>query len=92
MVEKRWRGVCKSENEISAEGGLNSSVFPFLPSDSELAAAFVDRKRRSVEIHFRFVTFFSCFFFLGCFCKNHVNMYFAKIVHLDPSEWCFTFY
>lgn len=46
MVEKRWRGVCKSENEISAEGGLNSSVFPLLPSDSELAAAFVDRKRR----------------------------------------------
>ncbi|KAM1380147.1 hypothetical protein ACFX2I_021915 [Malus domestica] len=46
VVEKRWRGVCKSENEISAEGGLNSSVFPLLPSDSELAAAFVDRKRR----------------------------------------------
>ncbi|XP_048440449.1 AP-5 complex subunit mu [Pyrus x bretschneideri] len=42
VVEKRWRGVCKSENEISAEG----SFFPVLPSDSELAAAFVDRKRR----------------------------------------------
>lgn len=35
MVEKRWRGACKE-----------STVFPLLPSDSELAAAFVDRKRR----------------------------------------------
>lgn len=39
MVEKRWRGACKE-----------STVFPLLPSDSELAAAFVDRKRREGSI------------------------------------------
>lgn len=38
MVEKRWRGACKESS--------TDTVFPFLPSDSELAAAFVDRKRR----------------------------------------------
>ncbi|KAH0992387.1 hypothetical protein GBA52_003870 [Prunus armeniaca] len=47
VVEKRWRGTCKSENETSTEGDLNYRVFTSLPSDSELAAAFVDRKRRS---------------------------------------------
>ncbi|KAI5349664.1 PREDICTED: AP-5 complex subunit [Prunus dulcis] len=46
VVEKRWRGTCKSENETSTEGDLNYRVFTSLPSDSELAAAFVDRKRR----------------------------------------------
>ncbi|PRQ38951.1 putative Mu domain-containing protein [Rosa chinensis] len=47
VVEKRWRGACK---ESSTDGGLNDTVFPLLPSDSELAAAFVDRKRREGSI------------------------------------------
>lgn len=44
MVEKRWRGACKESSTDG--GGLNDTVFPLLPSDSELAAAFVDRRRR----------------------------------------------
>ncbi|XP_004296975.1 PREDICTED: AP-5 complex subunit mu [Fragaria vesca subsp. vesca] len=47
VVEKRWRGACKTEKESS---GGNDAVFPLLPSDSELAAAFVDRKRREGSI------------------------------------------
>lgn len=67
MVEKRWRGTCKSENETSTEGDLNYRVFTSLPSDSELAAAFVDRKRRSVENRKPFVL---CFLFLlFCFLR-----------------------
>ncbi|KAL5541720.1 hypothetical protein UlMin_009430 [Ulmus minor] len=47
VVEKRWRGACKSENETSSvEDSLSYTVFPLLPSDSELVAAFVERKRR----------------------------------------------
>lgn len=59
MVEKRWRTACRSENEKVTENSLSYSVFSLFPSDSELAAAFVERKRRLVEN-------FIPFFFLGC--------------------------
>ncbi|KAK3025282.1 hypothetical protein RJ639_044084 [Escallonia herrerae] len=38
VVERRWRASCKSDVE--------SGTVPLLPTDSELAAAFVDRKKR----------------------------------------------
>lgn len=48
VVEKRWRSACKSENDKSSGDELNSSasVYSMLPSDSELAAAFLERKDR----------------------------------------------
>ncbi|KAK4266440.1 hypothetical protein QN277_027362 [Acacia crassicarpa] len=48
VVEKRWRSACKSENDKSSGDELNSSasVYTLLPSDSELAAAFLERKQR----------------------------------------------
>ncbi|KAK9288033.1 hypothetical protein L1049_016478 [Liquidambar formosana] len=46
VVERRWRAACMSENEKTGEDNLSYTVFPVLPSDSELAAAFVDRKKR----------------------------------------------
>lgn len=46
MVEKRWRTACGTENEKASEDSLSYSVFSLLPNDSELAAAFVERKQR----------------------------------------------
>lgn len=43
MVEKQWRAACKSENETAGE---DKAIFSLLPTDSELAAAFVERKDR----------------------------------------------
>ena len=43
MVERRWRAACKSENESCAD-----DVVPVLPTDSELASDFSDRRRRYV--------------------------------------------
>ncbi|PSR92663.1 AP-5 complex subunit mu like [Actinidia chinensis var. chinensis] len=45
VVERRWRAACKSENQICAD-----DVVPFLPTDSELASAFADRRRREGSI------------------------------------------
>ncbi|CAL5348843.1 unnamed protein product [Camellia sinensis] len=45
VAEKRWRAACKTENEKSADS-LKYAVLPLLPTDSELAVAFVDRKKR----------------------------------------------
>lgn len=50
MVERRWRAACKAENYNLSNDNLSYSVYPLLPTDSELAAAFVERKKRSVEI------------------------------------------
>ncbi|KAF7837202.1 AP-5 complex subunit mu [Senna tora] len=52
VVEKRWRSACKSENEKSSgdELNLSDSMFTILPSDSELAAAFVERKNREGSV------------------------------------------
>ncbi|KAI4317703.1 hypothetical protein L6164_025553 [Bauhinia variegata] len=46
VVEKRWQAACKIENENSNEDQVSYSVFSLLPSDSELAAAFMERKQR----------------------------------------------
>ncbi|KAL6971402.1 hypothetical protein U1Q18_031079 [Sarracenia purpurea var. burkii] len=46
VVERRWRVACKSENDSSKDDNLKSAVLPLLPTDSELAAAFIDRKKR----------------------------------------------
>ncbi|XP_028759870.1 AP-5 complex subunit mu [Neltuma alba] len=48
VVEKHWRSACKSENDKSSGDELSSSatVYTLLPSDSELAAAFLERKQR----------------------------------------------
>lgn len=40
MVEKRWRVACEKEND-------NNCNYFSLPAESELAAAFIDRKKRS---------------------------------------------
>ncbi|KAF4354739.1 hypothetical protein G4B88_031279 [Cannabis sativa] len=53
VVEKRWRAACRSENltcAIPDSDTLNYAVFPSLPTDSELVAAFVERKRREGSI------------------------------------------
>ncbi|RVW55566.1 hypothetical protein CK203_105757 [Vitis vinifera] len=39
VVEKQWRTACKAENENSSNDNLNYTVYPLLPTDSELAAA-----------------------------------------------------
>ena len=48
VVERQWRTACKAENENSSNDNLNYTVYPLLPTDSELAAAFVERKKRWV--------------------------------------------
>ncbi|GFZ14061.1 clathrin adaptor complexes medium subunit family protein [Actinidia rufa] len=45
VVERRWRAACKSENQSCAD-----DVVPFLPTESELASAFADRRRREGSI------------------------------------------
>lgn len=55
MVEKRWRTACKTENDRCNSDDLTSSVSPVLPNDSELATAFVERKKRLVEIVITFL-------------------------------------
>ncbi|KAK8984131.1 hypothetical protein V6N11_029457 [Hibiscus sabdariffa] len=49
-VEKRWRAACQSENESSENDSVKYTVFSSLPSDSELAAAFSDRKTREGSV------------------------------------------
>ncbi|XP_058211380.1 AP-5 complex subunit mu [Rhododendron vialii] len=46
VVERRWRTACKSENESCSDENVGNNVLPLLPTDSELASAFVDRKMR----------------------------------------------
>ncbi|GFY85189.1 clathrin adaptor complexes medium subunit family protein [Actinidia rufa] len=45
VVERRWRAACKRENESCAD-----DVVPVLPTDSELASDFADRRRREGSI------------------------------------------
>lgn len=49
VVEKQWRAACKSENERNG-GSVDSAALPYLPSDSELASSFAERKKRFVEM------------------------------------------
>ena len=49
MVEKRWRAACQTESESTVDDAVKYSVYSSLPSDSELAAAFSERKRRSAN-------------------------------------------
>ena len=54
MVEKRWQATCEKENQSrGAADGVEQSVVSYLPTDSEFAAAFVDRKKRLQQ----FITF-----------------------------------
>lgn len=47
VVEKRWRALCEKENQnTGTEDGVKQLVVPYLPTDSEFAAAFIDRKKR----------------------------------------------
>ncbi|XP_040995520.1 AP-5 complex subunit mu isoform X5 [Juglans microcarpa x Juglans regia] len=46
VVEKRWQAACKNENENASEESFSYAVYSLLPSDSELASAFVERKQR----------------------------------------------
>ena len=50
MVEKRWRAACQSEIESSDDDPVKYTLFSSLPSDSELAAAFSERKRRFANL------------------------------------------
>lgn len=50
MVEKRWRAACQSENESSDDDPVKYTVFSSVPSDSELAAAFSERKTRLADL------------------------------------------
>ncbi|XP_048235259.1 AP-5 complex subunit mu [Ricinus communis] len=47
VVEKQWRAACKSENKSSNdEDPVKYSILPLLCNDSELANAFLERKKR----------------------------------------------
>lgn len=48
VVERKWHLACKRENESLNEESLGYSVLPLLPTDAELATAFVKRKNRFV--------------------------------------------
>ncbi|XVE81989.1 hypothetical protein DITRI_Ditri15bG0111000 [Diplodiscus trichospermus] len=50
VVEKRWRAACQSENQSSNGDPVKYNVFSSLPSDSELAASFSERKRREGSV------------------------------------------
>ncbi|KAB2014802.1 hypothetical protein ES319_D09G252800v1 [Gossypium barbadense] len=50
VVEKRWRAACQSENESSDDDPVKYTVFSSIPSDSELAAAFSERKTREGSV------------------------------------------
>ncbi|KAJ0092897.1 hypothetical protein Patl1_25506 [Pistacia atlantica] len=50
VVERRWQAACKTENESCSEDPVNYTVLPLLPTDSELAAAFAERKRREGSV------------------------------------------
>ncbi|XVF38581.1 hypothetical protein REPUB_Repub20aG0114500 [Reevesia pubescens] len=50
VVEKRWRIACQSENESPDDDPVNYTVFSLLPSDSELASAFSERKQREGSV------------------------------------------
>lgn len=49
-MERRWRAACKAENEKAGKdddgNARNSTVFPSLPTDSELSESFANRKKR----------------------------------------------
>lgn len=45
-MERRWREACKTENESCIEDRIKYNVLPLVPTDSELASAFAERKRR----------------------------------------------
>lgn len=49
MVERRWRLACDKESQ-SAGATDSLKVVPYLPTDSELAAAFIDRKKREGSV------------------------------------------
>ncbi|KAG0466819.1 hypothetical protein HPP92_017803 [Vanilla planifolia] len=46
VVEKRWRLACQRENESRSKENGGIALHPFLPTDTELASAFAERKRR----------------------------------------------
>ncbi|OAY55887.1 AP-5 complex subunit mu [Manihot esculenta] len=45
VVERQWRAACKTENESSNEDPVKYTALPVLPNDSEIAAAFMERKK-----------------------------------------------
>ncbi|GMH29276.1 hypothetical protein Nepgr_031119 [Nepenthes gracilis] len=51
VVERRWRASCKIVNEsTTGEDNLNYAVCSLLPTDSEFAEAFAERKRREGSV------------------------------------------
>ena len=65
MVERRWRLACDKESQ-SAGATDSLKVVPYLPTDSELAAAFIDRKKRSLfSFNFVILIFGIIFFMLS---------------------------
>jgi len=54
VVEKRWREACERDKS-RMEDDLKYNVVPSLPTDSEIADAFVDRKNRFFLLLFNFL-------------------------------------
>lgn len=80
-MERRWRAVCKSENEKVANGNDDDkpTVSTSLPNDSEFSEAFTNRRKRlfycfinNVLIQIKIYVVFSYFL--------HVNMINVKYV------------
>lgn len=51
VVEKRWRAACQRENENLSDESVKSAAAAaapslYLPTDSEIATAFTERKNR----------------------------------------------
>ena len=49
MVERRWSVACKKANERSEDTQDANLLSSYLPTDSELADAFVERKKRFLK-------------------------------------------
>lgn len=97
MVEKQWRAACKSESERSG-GSVDGAALPYLPSDSELASSFAERKQRFVKMLIQGVEsslvsldeFTQMFAYISAqtehFCNNHMSKLHLHVVRLCMSD------
>lgn len=76
MVERRWQAACKTENESCSEDPVKYTVLPLLPTDSELAAAFAERKRRST-----FTSDYNYVLYDSLIIKNLVIIFLVREYH-----------
>lgn len=80
MVEKRWRVACEKE-------GDDDFKYHVLPNDSELAAAFIDRKKRLVQTFLLQWKSFGLICFLEiCVSSSQFSPFCFKYVNLNSRS------